>query len=228
MVICRFFWSNRFSSAWNSFKWIPPLCPFPLPNLPNLRWGERGVRLISIEYELQNIRLCIYTLCMNIYNSRIFIFWGCSKVEGASEWRAGLIFTHRPEHRWNTEGCPTPKCLTQESRVDIWPTSKVLRLEKRIEKCYTSTCSTLNKSACNERQSQPGEIVLPRWVHISPVAVGAEVASQVTCFIISCKQSMSVKVMGMALVIEMPIGCIVDGDNDGCGRGGDGKVPPVL
>ena len=151
-------------------------------------------------------------------------------MEGASEWRAGLIFTHRPEHRWNTEGCPTPKCLTQESRVDICPTSNILRLEKRIEKCYTSTCSTLRKSACNESQSKPGEIVLPRWVHISPVAVGADVASQLTCFIISCKRSMFVKVMGMALamvmVIEMTIGCVVDGDDDGCGGGV--KVSPAL
>ena len=27
----------------------------------------------------------------------------------------------------------------------------------------------------------------------------------------------------MAMVIEMTIGCIVDGDDDGCGGGGDGK-----
>ena len=43
---------------------------------------------------------------------------------------------------------------------------------------------------------------------------------------------MFVKVMGMALtmamVIEMTIGCIVDGDNYVCGGGGDGKASPVL
>ena len=43
---------------------------------------------------------------------------------------------------------------------------------------------------------------------------------------------MFVKVMGMALtmamVIEMTIGSIVDGDDDGCGGGGDGKESPAL
>ena len=43
---------------------------------------------------------------------------------------------------------------------------------------------------------------------------------------------MFVKVMGMeltmAMVIEMTIGCVVDGGNDGCGGGGDGKVSPAL
>ena len=32
---------------------------------------------------------------------------------GAGEWRAGLIFTRGPEHRWNTERCRTAKCSTQ-------------------------------------------------------------------------------------------------------------------
>ena len=32
----------------------------------------------------------------------------------------------------------------------------------------------------------------------------------------------------MAMVIEMTIWCILDGDDDGCGGGGGGKASPAL